>query len=63
LVIAATNRWQTSRLTTLRGQRVKDFLYKSIAIETAIGVAVVVLAGILMELPPAMDMAKMNLTG
>lgn len=63
LVIAATNRWQTSRLTTLRGQHAKDVLYKAIVVETAIGVAVVVLAGILMELPPAMDMAKMNLTG
>ncbi|MCU4162091.1 CopD family protein [Acidiphilium sp. AL] len=63
LAIAAMNRWQTSRLTTLRGQRAKDFLYKSIAIETAIGLTVVVLAGILMELPPAMDIAKMNMTG
>ncbi|EGO93811.1 CopD family protein [Acidiphilium sp. PM] len=58
LAIAATNRWQTSRLMTPRGQHAKHVLYKSIAIETAIGLAVVVLAGILMELPPAMDMAK-----
>lgn len=63
LTIATTNRWQTSRLTTLRGQHAKDVLYKAIVVETAIGVAVVVLAGILMELPPAMDIAKMNLTG
>ncbi|MCW8309067.1 CopD family protein [Acidiphilium sp. PA] len=63
LGIAATNRWQTSRLPTPDGQHAKNFLYRSIAIETVIGLAVVMLAGILMELPPAMDMAKIGMAG
>ena len=58
LAIAAANRWQTSRLATLLGERARTALYKSIAIETVFGFAVILLpAGILMELPPAMDMA------
>ena len=63
IAIAATNRWQTLRLPTPSGQHAKEFLYKSIAIETAVGLAVVVLAGILMELPPAMDIAKIGMAG
>ncbi|MEE3504254.1 CopD family protein [Acidiphilium acidophilum] len=63
IAIAATNRHQTSRLVTPDGQHAKGFLYRSIAIETAVGLAVVVLAGILMELPPAMDMAKIGMAG
>lgn len=63
IAIAATNRWQTSLLPTSRGQHAKTFLYRSIVIETAVGLAVVLLAGILMELPPAMDMAKIGMAG
>ena len=63
IAIAATNRWQTSRLPTRSGQHAKVFLYRSIAIETAVGLVVVVLAGILMELPLAMDMAKIGMAG
>lgn len=61
IALAATNRWLTSRMPTNGGQRAKALLYKSITIETAIGLAVIILAGILMELPTAMDMVKMGL--
>ncbi|MEE3502928.1 CopD family protein [Acidiphilium acidophilum] len=63
IAIAATNRRQTARLPKGNGQHAKDFLYRSIVIETAVGLAVVLLAGILMELPPAMDMAKTGMAG
>lgn len=63
IAIAAMNRRQTSRLPTCSGQQARDFLYRSIMIETAVGLAVILLAGILMELPPAMDMAKMGMMG
>lgn len=63
LAIAAANRWHTSRLPTPFGGRAKAALYKSIAIETAFGFAVILLAGILTELPPAMDMTKMIMSG
>ncbi len=60
IAIAATNRWLTSRIPTSSGQHAKNLLYKSIIIETAIGLTVIILAGILMELPPAMDMVKIG---
>ena len=60
LTIAARNRfWLTPGLAGLAGERSRMTLRRAIIGETVVGGAVIILAGVLMELPPAMNMGGM----
>lgn len=64
LGIAACNRFLfTPGLNRAKGPAAKSHLSRSIIVETLAGLTVIILAGILLELPPGMDMPRMEMPG
>lgn len=62
--IAACNRFLiTPALSRAEGLTARSHLSRSIIVETVVGLAVVILAGVLLELPPSMDMPGMEMPG
>lgn len=60
--IAACNRFLTTpALSRAEGLTARSRLSRSIIAETAVGLAVVILAGVLLELPPGMEMPGMSM--